>query len=721
MRSDSRGFVHIFGVIALVGILVVVGVVAGVAVGYLKNAPSIDDVDVAARRSLPTLVYDVNGKLITKLMVENRIWVKLSDMPSQLIQAVLAVEDHRFYEHNGISIRRILSALWQDVKSMSPDQGGSTITTQLARNVFLSHEKSIDRKIWEVLYAFQLERKYTKDEILEFYLNWIWMGHGAYGVGAAADIYFGKTLSELTLGEMTLIAGVAKGAGVYSPYVNEEASINRRRIVLQRMVDVGYLDQETASAAAKEPVNLIGLNRTKSNTARYVSFMVRDYLLKRYGSDKVYRGGLTVKTTIDLNAQRAAEKAIADLLPTGRKEERDGITMEYPQVALVSINAQNGQIRALVGGRGNDEFNRAINAERSPGSAIKPFVYITAIDKGMTPATVIVDEPLHYKQGDGSDWSPQNYNRQFLGPLTLRHALERSTNTVAVQLTEKVTPEAVIATAKKMGITSLVETGSRHDRGLALALGGLTRGVTPMQMVEAYSPLANGGVRVTPYYISEVRDADGNVLESYSPRRQIALDEKTAYIVTDMLRGVISAPAGTGKSANIGRPAAGKTGTADSNTDAWFVGYTPDMVTAVWIGEDTKREMSYPNLGVVGSGRAAQIWAAYMKQALNGVPPRDFQMPAGISTGVKICEASGLVPHSGCPTSTVVSEIFIKGTEPTEECTAHQRVGFLESLLNGTLDALRTDQNASGAGDTSVSVPPTAGESTDPSPQPVTP
>ena len=610
MLSDSRGSVHIFGVIVLVGILIAVGAVTGIMVGYLRNAPNIDDVDVESRRSLPTIVYDANGEVITKLMVENRIWVKLRDIPEQLVQAVLAVEDHRFYEHHGISIRRILSALWQDIKSMSPEQGGSTITTQLARNVFLSHEKTIDRKIWEVLYAFQLERKYTKDEILEFYLNWIWMGHGAYGVAAAANIYFGKELSQCTLGELALIAGVAKGAGVYSPYVNMEASLSRRRVVLQRMVDVGYIDQDTANKAAQEPVNLVGLNREKDNTARYVSFMVRDYLLKRYGADAVYRGGLTVKTTIDLNLQRAAEKAIAELLPTGRTEDRNGVTMEYPQAALVSISAQTGQIKALVGGRGNDEFNRAIMAERSPGSAIKPFVYVAAIEKGFTPATIVVDEPLHYIQGDGSEWSPSNFNRTFLGPLRLREALERSTNTIAVKLTDQVTPEAVISYAKKMGITSLVESGSRNDRGLALALGGLTRGVTPLQMVEAYSPLANAGVRVTPYFIIEVRDANGMVLESHSPKRQLVLDDKTAYIITDMLKGVIKAPHGTGRSADIGRPAAGKTGTADSNTDAWFVGYTPDMITAVWIGEDTQREMRYANLGVVGSGRAAQIWAA---------------------------------------------------------------------------------------------------------------
>lgn len=685
MKSDSRGFIGIIGLIVIIGVLVAVGAASGIMVGYLKNAPSVQDVDVEAKRTLPTIVYDVNGKPITKLMVENRIWVKLRDIPPELISAVLAVEDHRFYEHHGISIRRILGALWYDLKAGSAAQGGSTITTQLARNVFLSHEKTINRKIWEVLYAFQLERRYTKDEILEFYLNWIWMGHGAYGVQAASNLYFGKNLDKCSLGELALIAGVAKGAEVYSPYKNEEASLRRRSIVLQRMVDVGYIDQDQATRAAEEPLKLVGLNTSKDTTARYVGFMVRDYLVDKYGSDTVYRGGLTVKTTIDLNAQRAAEQAIANLLPSGRQEQRDGVTKTYPQVALVAINAQNGQIRALVGGRGEDEYNRAIKSLRSPGSSIKPFVYTAAIDSGFTPATIVVDEPISYPGGNGTVWAPKNYSGTFLGAMTLRHALERSTNTVAVKLTEELKPDTVIAYAKRMGITSLVESGARNDRGLALALGGLTKGVKPIEMVEAYSALANGGVRVTPYYILEVRDANGVLLESHTPKREIVLDEKTAYIVTDMMRGVISSPLGTGKSAAIGRPAAGKTGTSDSNTDAWFVGFTPDMVAAVWIGEDTQREMRYSGVGVIGSGRAAQIWASFMKKALAGVPGRDFPVPPGVITGVRICEHSGQLATGRCPASSVVEEKFVDGTQPNIPCSVHGG-GFWNQPLQSPTD-----------------------------------
>jgi penicillin-binding protein 1A len=618
----------------------------------------------------------VNGNVVTKLKIEDRQWVRLADIPQHLIDAVIAVEDHRFYEHHGISVRRILGALWYDIRHLSDDQGGSTITAQLARNVFLSHEKTISRKIWEALYAFQLERRYTKDEILEFYLNWVYFGHGTYGVQAASNLFFGKPVDQLTLGEATLLAGIPKGNELYSPIKNEQTrqnGLNRRKIVLSRMVDVGYITPEQAAQAAEEPLRLASRDNTSAPMGKYVNFMVRDYLLQKYGKDTVYRGGLSVKTTIDLNAQRAAEDAISRLLPTGSTPEsrKDNSNLTYPQAALVAIDAQTGQIRALVGGRGEDEYNRALRAERSPGSSIKPFVYTTAIDSGYTTTTVVVDEPVEYSAGDGKTWAPRNFNGKFVGALRLRQALEQSTNTVAVKLTEKLGPAKVISYARKMGITTLVDTGPKNDRGLALALGGLTRGVTPIEMVEAYSPLANSGVKVTPYFILEVRDADGVLLESNVPRREMVLDERTAYIVADMMRGVIYSPNGTGKRADIGRPAAGKTGTADSNTDAWFVGFTPDMVAAVWIGEDANREMRYPNIGVIGSGKAAEIWGAFMKKALAGAPPRDFTVPEGVLTGVRVCTASGELATPDCPESSVISEKYIEGTQPVHACSVH--------------------------------------------------
>jgi penicillin-binding protein 1A len=684
MRSDTKGFIHVMTLALILLVLVGLGMAAGIMAGYLKNAPSVEDVDVEARRVLPTVVYDINGNVLTKLKIEDRQWVRLSDIPQHLIDAVIAVEDHRFYEHHGISVRRILGALWYDIRHLSDDQGGSTITAQLARNVFLSHEKTISRKIWEALYAFQLERRYTKDEILEFYLNWVYFGHGTYGVQAASHLFFGKPVDQLTLGEATLLAGIPKGNELYSPIKNEQTrqnGLNRRKIVLSRMVDVGYITPEQAATAADEPLRLASRDGKAAPVSKYVNFMVRDYLLQKYGKDAVYRGGLSVKTTIDQSAQRAAEEALSRLLPTGSTPEarKDGSNLTYPQAALVAIDAQTGQIRALVGGRGEDEYNRALKAERSPGSAIKPFVYTAAIDSGYTTTTVVVDEPVEYPSGDGKTWAPKNFNGKFLGPLRLRQALEQSTNIIAVKLTQDLGPAKVISYARKMGITTLVDTGPKNDRGLALALGGLTRGVTPIDMVEAYSSLANAGVKVTPYFILEVRDADGVLLESNVPRREMVLDERTAYIVADMMRGVIYSPSGTAKRADIGRPAAGKTGTADSNTDAWFVGFTPDMVAAVWIGEDTNREMRYPNIGVIGSGKAAEIWGAFMKKALAGAPPRDFAVPEGVLTGVRVCAESGELATSSCPESGIISEKYIEGTQPVHACSVHSGFGAFET------------------------------------------
>ncbi|MEA4882500.1 MAG: PBP1A family penicillin-binding protein [Clostridia bacterium] len=688
MHSNTRGSFQIIGIMLVILLLVTVGAAAAVMSSYLKNAPSLDDVrDVKQRASLPTVVYDANGKVLTKLMIENRIWVPLSSISPDLIDAVIAVEDHTFYEHHGISVRRILGALWYDIRHMSTDQGASTITAQLARNVFLSMEKTLNRKIYEAMYAFQLERKYTKDEILEYYLNWVYFGHGTYGVEAASQLFFGKHASELSTNEAALLAGVPKGAEIYSPLKNPEKANGRRKVVLRRMVEVFQDDPRPAKreaaqraalalAADKDPVLA---DQKKPNTVgRYAVFMIRDYLISQYGSERVYRGGMSVKTTIDLNAQRAAEQAFASLLPKGRVESRkDGRgDITYPQGALIAINAQTGQIRAIVGGRGEDEYNRAIRAERSPGSTIKPFVYSAAIDAGYTPASIVTDQPLSFPMGDGGVWAPKNFSGKFQGQMTLRHALEQSVNMIAIQLLRDLGPKRVIDLAKKMGITSLVESGQRNDVGLALALGGLTRGIKPIEMVEAYSALANGGAKVKPYFIIEVRGADGGLLESSVPKREIVLDERTAYIMVDMMKGVISSPKGTGKRASIGRPAAGKTGTSDSNTDAWFVGFTPDMVTAVWIGEDTTREMRYPGIGVVGSSKAAEIWAAFMKKALNGVPARDFPMPQGISTGVRICESSGKLASSNCPADRVVEEKFVSGTEPVEECPIHGRGGY---------------------------------------------
>ncbi|HHY46497.1 MAG TPA: penicillin-binding protein, partial [Firmicutes bacterium] len=356
------------------------------------------------------------------------------------------------------------------------------------------------------------------------------------------------------------------------------------------------------------------------------------------------------------------------------------------QGALIALDPETGYILAMVGGRGQDEFNRATQSYRQPGSAFKPFAYIAAIDKGYTPATVMVDSPVQYvMSGTKKPWAPKNYDNKFRGPMTLREALEQSINVVAVKLLDEVGVDAAMNYAKQMGITSLVESGATNDRNLSLVLGGLTKGVTPLEMAEAYGVLATEGIRCQPMSIIRVEDSNGNVLEENRPQREIVLHEKTAYLVTDMLKGVIER--GTGKAANIGRPAAGKTGTTSDNTNAWFVGYTPDMVAAVWIGNDMQMQPLIYKGVRIGSSKAAQIWSVFMKEALKDVPPNDFPVPSGITSGVPICTESGMRATPNCPH--VRSEIFAEGTEPQSYCNIHGSLVTAKICLDSGL--LATD------------------------------
>lgn len=641
---------------------VLLGSGIGLIAGALKTAPRLSDVHFDPKTT--TVLYDTNGQIIARLYTENRTPVTLDQIPQTLQDAVIAIEDDRFYEHHGVDPKAILRAIIVDILRGEKAQGGSTITQQLARNAFLSQEKTFTRKIKEIIWAIQIERKYTKDEILETYLNEIYFGHGAYGVEAASQLYFGKSVSDLTLSESALLAGIIQIPGRYSPYLNMKAAIQRRNVVLHRMMELGYITPAQEKAAQQEPVKLVGLKPSQNKAPYFVDY-VTQYLLNRYGQAKVYGGGLKVYTSLDLNVQEAAEKALLENLPEGNKDA-NGLTQ--PQGALVAIDPQTGYIRAMVGGRGEDKFNRAVMAYRQPGSAIKPFLYTAAIDRGYTPATIIEDAPVEYQLPDGKVWAPKNNDNIFRGPVTLRTALEDSINVVAVKLLDQVGVGTMMHYAKMMGITDLVERGEPNDRHLGLALGGIVKGVTPLEMAMAYAVLANGGIKLDrPIAVVRVEDKNGRVLEENQAKKQIVLSEQTAYIITDMLRGVIER--GTGRAANIGRPAAGKTGTSSEYTNGWFIGYTPDLVAAVWIGNDDQKEpMSYGGVNY-GSWKAAQIWGLFMQQALANTPIRDFPRPENIVT-VNIDPASGLLATDQC--ENVRTEVFIKGTEPKEYCPLHQ-------------------------------------------------
>ena len=605
---------RLFWICALLLILIVAGGGCGFISATLSNLPDVSNV----RPSASSQIYDVHGNLITTVhSTENRLPVPLKDVPKDLQNAFVATEDSRFYSHHGIDPVGILRAVWVNIVHSGVSEGGSTITQQLARNAFLSQDRTFKRKISEALLALKIEQHYTKDEILEMYMNQIYFGQGAYGVQSAAHVYFGKDASQLTLAQAALIAGLPQSPNYYSPFNDLEASKKRQAVVLGQMVKYGYITQEQADQARQSDLGLVAKQEQtheKSNASYFINYVIAQ-VSEKYGDDAIYKDGLKIYTTLDMDAQNAAVAAMQNL-PTMYTDQNG---LHQPQGAIVAMNPHNGYIVAMVGGRGDDAFNRASQAERQPGSAMKPFVYLAAIQSGKTPGSIVDDSPV-----DFNGWRPQNYERNFEGNITYRYALQHSRNVPAVKIADEVGMSKIIDLAKKMGITTLTD----EDNNLSTALGGLTHGVSPLEMAEAYGVLANGGVKVQPTAIIKIVDRNGQVVEENSIQEKRVVEEKDAAIITDMLESVISG--GTGGNAAIGRPAAGKTGTTDDEKDAWFVGYTPDLVAAVWIGDDYGSE----TLGITGGSTPAVMWGQFMANALANTPASDFSVPASAQSAV---------------------------------------------------------------------------------------
>ena len=618
-HAKKRGPLHSFRVMAAL----VLVIIAGLTFGYIFAAyHSLPEVGNNMRPAVSSQVFDSQGKLITILHSDqNRLPIDINKVPQNLQNAFIAAEDNRFYDHIGIDPIGILRAVAANVTHRGIAQGGSTITQQLAKNAFLSQDQTLKRKIQEAMLALELERKYSKKEILEMYMNQIYFGRGAYGIQTAAKTYFNKDVSELTLAECAMIAGLPKSPNYYSSSISEATA--RKNVVVGQMEKYGYITPQQAAEAKRAELDI--KQKTTSDatdeTAYFIDYVTQE-VAQKYGDDALYKEGLKIYTTLDTDKQHAAVTAMENLPET----HKDAQGLTQPQGAIVSINPKNGYILAMVGGRGQDSFNRASMAVRQPGSAFKPFVYMTALEHDMSPDTTVEDKKISY-----GSWSPNNADNTFRGSMPLWKALALSVNTIAVQLADKVGPANVIANAKKLGITTLVEDGSPNDDNLAsAALGGLTKGVTPLEMASAYGTFANKGVHIKPTAIIKILDRNGNVLEDNSSDSEMqktqVMSEKTAYEMTSMLEGVITR--GTGTAASIGRPAAGKTGTTDDNHDAWFIGYTPDIVTAVWVGDDTGSQ----SLGEIYGGTVpAQIWHDYMVSAVSGTPADDFEVPAGMS------------------------------------------------------------------------------------------
>ena len=616
VRTKKKGP---FRSIRVMAALVLV-IIAGLMFGYIFAAyQSLPEVGNNMRPAVSSQVFDSQGKLITTLHSDqNRLPIDINKVPKNLQNAFIAAEDNRFYDHIGVDPIGILRAVVTNLTNRGIAQGGSTITQQLAKNAFLSQDQTLKRKIQEAILALELERKYSKKEILEMYMNQIYFGRGAYGIQTAAHTYFGKDVGDLTLAECAMIAGLPKSPNYYSSSVNEATA--RKNVVVGQMEKYGYITPSQAEEAKKSSLDIKqkSTSNTTDETAYFIDYVTQE-IAQKYGDDALYKDGLKIYTTLDTDKQHAAVQAMRHLPETHTDDQ--GLTQ--PQGAIISIDPKTGHILAMVGGRGQDSFNRASMAVRQPGSAFKPFVYMTAMEHDMTPDTIMEDKKVEY-----GGWSPHNADNSYQGRMPLWKALALSVNTVAVQLADKVGPSNVIANAKKLGITTLVEDGSPNDDNLAsAALGGLTKGVTPLEMAAAYGAFANKGVYIKPTAIVKILDRNGNVLEDNSSdvQKTQVMSEKTAYEMTSMLEGVIAR--GTGTAASIGRPAAGKTGTTDDNHDAWFIGYTPDIVTAVWVGDDTGSQ----SLGEIYGGTVpAQIWHDYMASAVSGTSADDFDVPAGM-------------------------------------------------------------------------------------------
>ncbi len=731
----SSRLVRSFGIVALFLVAALLGTAGGVVFAFMDDLPQISELDDFSPSTI-SRVYGRNDSLVGEFATERRLVVGWDEIPEVLRQSIVAAEDGDFFSHSGVSPTRIFVTAVKRLVGLQSSGGASTLTQQLARQLFLTNEQTLERKIKEALLAIQIEKRYTKEEILTMYCNKIYWGHGAYGVEAASQLYFGKHVSELNLDEAAMIAGIIQGNRRQSPYENMEAAVRRRNYTLGRMADEGFITAEQAVEAQARPIVTGGQASPMPSLAPYFLETVRQHLEERYGSQAVYESGLVVKTGLDPDLQRAANDALdrglrrLDKLRGYRKPARnlvtenvdlettprwtrnpavgdivpavitgvDGTTIELRaaewtgtvarsgyswtrrradqiatrgdlvevliatvdpeartfggtleqtpvvQGAVVALDNRTGQILTMVGGSSfaRSEFNRATQAMRQVGSLFKPFVYATAIDRGYTAASLIDDSPVSFDVGpDQPPYEPRNYDREYRGFITLREALEGSRNVPTVRLMDALGPGEVTAFAQRFGITSPLPPF------LSVAIGSAEG--TLLEIASAYSAWPNQGVRAKPLLVLEVTDREGNMLEQHRPEPREAIPADTAYIVTSLLEGVVLQ--GTAQAArSLNWPLGGKTGTTDDYTDAWFVGFDPDITLGVWIGYDQKRPIGEGQTGTVA---ALPVWIEIMKHWVDRrrtelESPPEFVRPGNI---VVAPTEHGL-------------EVFIAGTEP---------------------------------------------------------
>lgn len=595
--------------ITMVGSAIAAGGLVGLAISF-RNLP---DVRVL-RNYVPSetsYIYDIKGRILTNLHGEaNREIVALEQISPELKRAVLAIEDSRFYEHQGINFYSIGRAVLANYRSGGVSEGASTITMQLVKNLFLTKDRTLTRKLAEAILAIRVEQIFTKDEILEMYLNNIYWGHNNYGVQTAAETYFNKNASDLTTAEAAMMAGLIQAPEQYSPFINYKATKARQAAVINRLGTVGWITREEVESAKKEPLLVAKPTAWQKSKLPFITEAVIAELEERFGKELVQKGGLRVQTTIDINFQKMAEDSVKN---SYQRLRRQGVRAD--QIALAAVDPRTHFIKALVGGINHDDsqFNRAVQSRRQPGSSFKPFAYYAAFASGKyTPFTTIEDTPVRYRVPSGW-YKPQNYGgkKDFKGTMSVRDSLIQSRNIPAVKIGKAVGLEKIVEICRALGIKSPLQPV------ISLPLGSI--GVTPLEMAGAYATLASNGWHSEPTMILQVTDSRGNILLNNKPTPQKLLDPWATANVTSILKGVITE--GTGKGANIGRPAAGKTGTTSSERDVWFVGYVPQLATAVWIGNDDYKTLGK---GVTGGSHAAPVWRSFMLEALKNEPVQYF-------------------------------------------------------------------------------------------------
>ncbi|MBC7360671.1 MAG: PBP1A family penicillin-binding protein [Candidatus Aminicenantes bacterium] len=793
-KKILKGLLLIF----VLSIALMLGGMFGAYLVIRENLPSVAELE-QMKPKIISVVYSDSGQPVKEFAVERRIQVPYEKIPLVLKQAIIATEDPRFFAHKGIDYRGILRAIKEDIFRVMLGKrrlhGGSTITQQLARSLFLYSQQTIRRKLKEMFLAVEIERKLTKEKIFELYCNQFYLGHGAWGVESASQLYFGKSVSELTLPEAAMIAGIFRGPSLYSPYNNPTVTLNRRNHVLNRMAEEGFITREVAEEAKKQPLNVLPLKRETTEIGAYFFEEVRKYVERKYGDEALYRGGLKIYTTINLDYQRYAEEALSkglraqdkkygwrkdkrNLLAEGKTdlkkywldswdssdlkpgEVEEGIVLDVgkteakvkiknylglmsnkgiewtrakfldslikpgdvvlveiksvdeasktaqvsldqePQLegAFMAIDPATGQIKAMVGGYSfkRSQFNRATQALRQTGSAIKPILYTAALEKGFTPASVIVDEPTNFiDKWTGQPWSPKNYDGEYHGAVTLRTGLEESRNVVTAKLLDYISPQVGVEYCRKFGITSTIYPY------LSLSLGAFE--VTLQELVSAFSVFPNKGVRARPYFIIRIEDKDGNVLEENIPSTEEVISPQIAYIMTYLLQGVVQR--GTARAAaSLNWPLAGKTGTTNKFTDAWFIGFSPSLCAGVWVGYDTKVSMGERQSGAVV---ALPIWIDFFARVIEdkkkeyeasqpapvnaestmnegenqetpsqGIKPiEDFEVPPNL-VFVTIDRKTGLLASPICKYP--FREVFLPGTEPTRYCSLQDHLRVLD-------------------------------------------